>query len=188
MKSNTEGEKNFEVTKNFFKIIDKKPCVGRTFLSLMFNVSDQTIWRWMKAGMPYVLFGEKQKWYCLYEVHSWYLENIYKPKDAGTGNKKDDAELRKKVAEAEIKELELARYKGNLIEIKDISNQLKLRASYFKTALDELPKTIAVELLNYDNEKKIIEFLTKTFNEILEVFSKELEIRRKDEFAENLQT
>jgi phage terminase Nu1 subunit (DNA packaging protein) len=169
-----------------FCFIDGIPCISRHMVSVMFNVADKTVYNWIEKGLPTILQG-KINWYDLFACFDWYLDNVFEGKDKRTAeNKKDNAEIRKKVAEAEIKELELARAKGALIDANDIEKQLSLRATYFKTALEELPRSNAVEMLNCETEKEVIDFWEQCNQNVLEIFAQRLEVKYKDDFSRNL--
>lgn len=169
-----------------FCFIDEKPCISRYMVSVMFNVADKTVYNWIEKGLPTLLQG-KINWYDLFACFDWYLDNVFEGKDKRTAeNKKDNAEIRKKVAEAELKELELARARGALIDVNDIEKQLSLRATYFKTALEELPRSNAVEMLNCETEKEVIDFWKQCNQNVLEIFAQRLEVKYKDDFSRNL--
>jgi phage terminase Nu1 subunit (DNA packaging protein) len=169
-----------------FCFIDGIPCISRHMISVMFNVADKTVYNWIEKGLPTIING-KINWYDLFGCFDWYLDNVFEGKDKRTAeNKKDNAEIRKKVAEAELKELELARARGALIDVNDIEKQLSLRATYFKTALEELPRSNAVEMLNCETEKEVIDFWEQCNQNVLEIFAQRLEIKYKDDFSRNL--
>jgi len=179
--------KQFIPTAQSFRIIEGKGCLGRGFFAHIFGVCEKTLWSWTKQGIPH-LTEKNYRYYPIAEALEWWLKNVYQLKESGeTITRKDLAEIRKKEAEADIKELELAKVKGNLVAFEDIAKQLALRATYFKTALEEMPRSNAVEIMNCETEKEVVEFWQRCNSELLSIFSDELEVRQKDEFSKNLQ-
>lgn len=183
--NNNKERKEFVCTNRLFKVIDGTGYVSRSYMAHIFNVCMKTVYDWTIQGMPYLKQG-KEKLFQPEVCIEWWLRNIYQIKNSDSTNLKEKAEIRKKTIEADIKEIELAKAKGSVIALEDISKQLSLRGTYFKTALMDIPKTIAIELLNCEDEKEISAYLTDVLTNVLDVFSKELETRQKDEFSNQL--
>lgn len=93
--------------------------------------------------------------------------------------KKIEAEVRKLTAEAEKKEIEVMRLKGELVDRFEVEQQLADRASYLKSSLEGFFHSMCPRLIekaegNVQRVPEVVDFCLAELNELFDHYSKPL--------------
>lgn len=94
-----------------------------------------------------------------------------KEKQESGGDELREAQIRKTLAEAMIKELELEERKGQLIEISEAIGEVKDAFARIKSKLTAIPSRVALELSGLTNPKAISALLEEVIDEVLQELS-----------------
>jgi phage terminase Nu1 subunit (DNA packaging protein) len=94
-----------------------------------------------------------------------------KEKAESGGDELREAQIRKTLAEAMIKELELEERKGQLIEINEAIGEVKDAFARIKSKLTAIPSRVALELSGLSNPKAISVLLEGVIDEVLQELS-----------------
>lgn len=133
-------------------------------IAKLFRVTTMTIGNWQKLGLPKIA----KNTYDLYKCFYWWEENI----NQGSSKKEDDARERYWFARAEAEEIKIARIKGELIKLDDVSGEFSQRAADLKTSLRALKYRIS-GILAGKNQEEIMEILETEIDEMLRNFCRE---------------
>lgn len=101
-------------------------------LSEFFGVGKSCIANWLSSGMPKLAKGS----YNLKDCFDWWLENVYKPKNATDGE--IDSRERYWSAKADKEEMSRDQVKGSLIPLKDVLAQWAWRAAELRANIQAL--------------------------------------------------
>lgn len=132
------------------------------------NVSERSIHDYKKRGIPKT--DDKQPKYPGREIVLWGIENGVI--DYSVSSIEEDLENippkeRKDLAEARLKELELAKKKGELISIDEIRKENEYVLTAFKNKSLAIPSKIAPALVGIENTAEIQAILEKAVHELL---------------------
>ena len=113
-----------------------------------YGVSDQAVSAWKAAGAPFGSDGRTT----LHELRRWELAATKAQAEAKTApTSEDEARARKMAAEAEIKELELARLRGQLVTHADAAAGLAAQCAELRAAVVAMPGRYAAECVGLDD-------------------------------------
>ncbi len=141
-------------------------------LAQLIDVSLTTIDKWLQKGLPYKEKGDKGKGYKFYfpEVMEWIIQNKLKRLNVDSSSL-EEIRKRKELADARLKELELDKRRGKLIEKTEVEKLLIEIGNAFKKKLlswmSKLPPR-----LEKKNKREILKILDEEINELLEDFHK----------------
>ena len=113
-------------------------------LERVFRVSQQQISEYVKAGMPRSIKGNYNLEAC---VHWWTDRKEADLRERIDGLKREEQETRLKRAQADYKEMELARERGELVSISEISEQYGLFVAACRARILGIGTRIAPRLL-----------------------------------------
>jgi len=145
--------------------IDPKAMKAREIGSL-FGATPQAVGLWSKnQGCPRNADGT----FDLGAVIAWRIDRI---KEEIRASEESPAMERKRNAEAEMREIELARLKGEVIEVEAVKRERLARIAAVKSALELLPKQLPPFLAGR-SAREISGELSRKVREILGEFSRE---------------
>lgn len=104
-----------------------------------FDVSRRTVQEWLSAGAP----GETEQGYSLAEIATWRKENR-KPKREETQDDRDLTKwaVRKEAASAQQKELELAKQRGEVVDVDYVARLFERTIAEHNTLLAQFKDRI----------------------------------------------
>lgn len=145
----------------------------------MIGVSSRQITNYVKDGMPFeYLNNSKQRSFPIKKCFDWlilkgFMEIKY---DKQTATEDDLEELppkeRKDLADARLKELELAKKKGELISLEEIRKECEYILSSFKNKTLGVPSKIAPALIGLETIAETKAILDDAMYELLTGLSK----------------
>lgn len=121
--------------------------VNQTVLAKVFDVSTKTIQNWVSSGCPFITVG-KTKEYETAAVHQWRVDKAI---DEASSTVADDDEVKQAVrrqaiakadsaeADAEMKEIELAKKRGDVVSREQVENLVSDFLGELSQALEVLP-------------------------------------------------
>lgn len=97
--------------------------------------------------------------------------------EEGDFSKKIEAEIRKLTAEAEKKEIEVQRLRGEVVDRSEVEQQLAARAAFLKNSLEGFFHSMAPRLIekaegNPDRTPEVVDFCLAELDELLDHYSK----------------
>ncbi len=126
---------------------DKYKYLTKKELANLLDVALSTIDKWLSKGLPYKEKGSHGKTYKFYlpDVVKWIqtTKNKYWQNRDIDDLTLEEVRKRKELAEAEIKELELAEKRGSLVPIEKVKNEAAGLATIVKQRLYSIPNKIA---------------------------------------------
>lgn len=148
-------------------------------LCAMIGVSSMTISNYVKDGMPYVHLNEStRRSFPVRKCFEWLILNGYMQikYDKQTETEDDLEELppkeRKDLADARLKELELAKKKGELISLEEIRKECEYILTSFKNKTLGVPSKIAPALIGLETIAETKAILDEAMYELLTELSK----------------
>jgi excisionase family DNA binding protein len=141
----------------------------------LLDVTEKTIRNWMndndlpsqKAGRGRTLqWREVLKWYVAY-MGGNDGNSVKKPAVTAAEESYDEAILRKTVAEADIKELELAEMRREVASIGDIEKLLTAANLATRTQVEALPSRLSVQLVAIPEQKVIHGIIHRETSQLL---------------------
>lgn len=135
----------------------------------LLGVSAKTVRNWInKQGLPAVDDGRRRvlHWPSTLE---WYVQQRI-ARDGNSGNPPPpdgdepreslvDAETRKTIADADLKELKLAQLRNQLVPASEVAKNVGRVASAIKTKLDSLPNALALRLVGKSDRVEVQQIL-----------------------------
>lgn len=119
-------------------------------LAAFMNLSKQRVHQLVAEGLPRKLRGK----YDLYECAQWYIKYLQAviekkaiPMDEGEYASEQKERVRKMRFDADLKEIELARQRGQLVAIADVENEITNLALTTKARIMAVAPRLAPELL-----------------------------------------
>ncbi len=140
-------------------------------IAMCLGVSLPTVSSWVRKGCPYVQKGSKgQQWiFNTAEVISWREEQAAL---AAVGDTKsldiDEARRRKLAAEAAMVELDLAKRRGEVIEIEEVSGVIGDDYANVRAKLLSLPTKLAPQLIGIEDMAECKALIERGVSEALE--------------------
>ena len=160
------------------------PVVGGLVLRRILGGIPNTALQALRAqGMPHHGEGSRLR-YKLDEVIPWYIKHL------GEGAKalaisKDQAVLRKLTAEAMLREVELAKERGQLIAIADAEAELSSHLSVIRRTLLALPSRIAPYLVGLTSEALARKAMKRAITDLMDAIAKGIEAGKTTSIEED---
>jgi excisionase family DNA binding protein len=147
----------------------------------LFGVESRTVRKWVtEKGLPIKGSG-KRRFFDWHEALAWYVKyRLEEIGTIGTGTARngpdspetpeetyDDALARKTRAEADLKELQLARERSEVAAIGDVERALSSANKATQTLILAFPSRLATQLLGLDDRSKINAVLQRECNSLL---------------------
>lgn len=142
----------------------------------LLGVSERMIRNYMKDNdLPCIGDGRGRR-FVWAEVREWYVRYRIE-KDGNRGNEPcqipgdddenmDEVQLRKLKAEADLKELELATKRGEVVAIEDVKRSMENVAASLKSAILAMPSKLATRLVGMRDKRAINDVLTGEAEEL----------------------
>jgi len=144
------------------KQLAKGRLVNRSDLAEFFGVSLPTVTSWVKRGCPYVQAGGKgREWrFNTHEVAEWREQQAY-ANAVGSSSDWDleEARRRREAAEAALKEMELAKARGEVVEIEAVADIVGDDYSRVRARLLSIPPKCAPLAIRAESVMEIREIL-----------------------------
>lgn len=116
-------------------------------LARMYGVSAQAVNGWKAAGAPFGVDGKISP----AEFRRWEIAATQARAEAkATPTSEDDARARKLAAEAEIKEAELAKLRGQIVTVGDAAAEYERRLVPLRAAISAVPGLYAPKVVGLD--------------------------------------
>lgn len=135
----------------------------------LLKVSAKTVRNWInKLGLPATDDGRRRvlNWH---DTLEWYVQrriaaagnagNAPPAADPESAETLDQAETRKTIADADLKELKLAQLRGQLVPADEVGRNVGRVASAIKTKLDALPNALALRLVGKTDRVEVQQML-----------------------------
>jgi phage terminase Nu1 subunit (DNA packaging protein) len=132
-------------------------------------VSAKTVRNWInKQGLPCKDDGRRRvlSWR---DTLDWYVQmrivrdgnggNVPDPDPEAPAENLEQAETRKTIADADLKELRLAQLRGQLVPADEVGRNVGRVASAIKTKLDALPNALAMRLIGKSDRVEVQQIL-----------------------------
>lgn len=145
--------------------------VSKADLARLAGVSLPTISQWVAKGCPYVKKGAKgQPWqFDASHVWAWREEQVALQTVGDTSQLDiEEARRRKLAAEAALAELDVAKKKGELVEVEVVAETVGDDYANVRAKLLSLPTKAAPQLCAIDDAAEVQSFLEKLVFEALE--------------------
>jgi terminase small subunit / prophage DNA-packing protein len=149
--------------------------VNATQLASMFGVHRSTISQWQADGMPVLKRSSKGgkgggNQFDTADVLDWYKKRAIK---SATGSDDDQLPIeevrrRKIAAEAELQELELAKKKGEVIELSEVKRDLIDKMVNLRSAMRKVPERCVLRVVGEEDETKVKEIILSEVDDALE--------------------
>jgi phage terminase Nu1 subunit (DNA packaging protein) len=137
-------------------------------ISNYFNVHPRTIANWYKLGMP----RQGREQYNVRECIEWDRNRcVQEAVRSAAGKSYVDAsmaKIRREVAEAELKEIEVARERGTLVNISDAEKQLERELTPVRNALLGFPRRIAPYIVMVPDEIQAAEIMEDHIRDLMD--------------------
>jgi len=143
-------------------------------LGKIMGVTHQTIYQWRKQGCPSEKRGEGTNSGHVFdtrEVIKWrdkrtLRQAAEKDEDALT---KEEAQRRKLSAEAAMQELELARKRGDVVELREIELKLSDEFAQLRSSLRKIPERCVLRLVGETDERRVKKIILEEVDSALEL-------------------
>jgi phage terminase Nu1 subunit (DNA packaging protein) len=144
--------------------------VSTKAVATLFGVSHVAVSRWhSKAGCPRNGDGT----YDLGAVIRWKLQRIQEESVTAKAASSSPALERKRMLENEIKEIELAKLRGQLISIADVEQGRVQRIREVKRSLLAVPRAVAPRLAGKEDRHEIEQILTAKLKAVCDQFARQ---------------
>lgn len=131
------------------------------------HISPNTVTDWVRKGCPCTVKSDGTYVFDLETVQAWTAKTrrVRSSVDATLA----EAQLRKETALADLRELELGRRRGRLVEKAKVEQEAFRVGRLMRDALLGLPDRLAGVLASESNQQKIHALLTKEIRQALEI-------------------
>lgn len=153
---------------------DNKAIVNKSALAAFTGYSFETISHWVKRGCPVYRQGRKglETLFYMPDVWRWRAEDERRQIELDTKPKDyDGAVQRKVIAEAELKEMELAERRQELVSLDQVTKDMEKVFMSLRSRLLSIPIKAAPLLVACRNESELQQVLTKQVDEALHELS-----------------
>lgn len=153
---------------------DNKAIVNKSTLAAFTGYSFETISHWVKRGCPVHRQGRKglDTLFHMPDVWRWRAEDERRQSEVGNKPKDYDGAIQRKViAEAELKEMELAERRQELVSLDQVTKDMEKVFMALRTKLLSIPIKAAPLLVACRNESELQQVLTKQVDEALHELS-----------------
>ena len=141
--------------------------ISREEICKIYKVTPVTVGNWEKQGLDYAYMDtakKKARWYDPDHVTQWYNNHFGKTESV------NDAELRKKIADATLAEIKVLKARGELVNIDDVVSIIAQELSNVRAKLIALPGIIAPHIY-VDDMAVRLKMVEDAVNNILEEIS-----------------
>lgn len=151
----------------------KGMTLNRAQLADFFGIALTTVDVWVKAGCPVQQRGSAGvPWeFNSRDIHQWQLDQKVAQATGDKPKEADDVKLRKLLAETEMVELELAKKKGEVVELPLVERALSQAFADVQARLRNLPGRLAPQLLGETEERRFKDVMLGEIDEALEELS-----------------
>jgi phage terminase Nu1 subunit (DNA packaging protein) len=150
-------------------------------LAELFDVSEKTIRNWMNSnGLPFTAAGRGRvvawpdalKWFVEYRIAEAGSVGKFSKNQASTDKpvateSYEDALGRKTRAEADLKELQLARERGQVAAIADVEKVLSASTLATQTQILAVPSRLSTQMLGIEDQSRAVAILTAEMRQLL---------------------
>jgi len=150
--------------------VDPARILNAERLAVFFNLTKQRVHQLVAEGMPRELRGK----YDLDKCAQWYIRYLQSviekkaiPMDDGEYASEHKEKIRKMRLEADLKEIDLAQRRGQLIAIGDVDKEMSELVLTTKARLMSVPARLAPELVGENSRVMIQAKLDKSLREAL---------------------
>jgi len=148
-------------------------------IAKMNGVTNSTVYNWIKQGCPVAKRGAVGKGGHMLdsrEVIEWRLQQERdKQTDFGENMSKEEAQRRKLQAQAELAEIEVAKEKGQVVELEELESELADKFAHLRSRLRRIPERCVMRVIGETDERAIKDILLEEIDDVLEVLSNEQE-------------
>ncbi len=145
----------------------------------LLDVTEKTIRNWMNAnGLPFKQSSGKGRTIDWSEALRWYID--YRHEEGGRGRKSatlapteaqeetyDQSLARKTRAEADLKELQLAKARGEVAAISDVERVLAASNQSIQTQMLAVPSRVAPQILGLEDHGRAVAILESEMRQVL---------------------
>jgi len=153
----------------------KGRLVNRSEIAELYGVSLPTVTSWVKRGCPYVRAGNRGKeWqFNTAAVAEWREQQAYANAVGNSGDwDLEEARRRREAAEAALKEIELAKARGEVVEIEAVADIVGDDYSRVRARLIAIPPKLAPLVHRAESVAEIREYLDDGVREALAELSR----------------
>lgn len=123
-------------------------------LADFYGVSTARVNQWVREGAPVKIKGSRGI------AHIFDTGDFSKWRDSVLASNTermtlDEARLKKLAAEASISELELAKKKGDVVDLDEIERDLKNKFATLRSSIRSIPERVVLQLIGLKDEVKI---------------------------------
>lgn len=153
-----------------------KVLVNMTELTNMLGVHKNTVFDWMKAGMPVSVRapvgtrgGHK---FLMSDVLDWHKSRaVIQATGSNELMSADEAKRRKLMAEAGLQEIELNKRKGDVIELSEVEKKLSNTFAVIRSNMLKVSDRTAIRLIGETDETRIKKIIREEINQALDALS-----------------
>lgn len=153
-----------------------KVLVNMTELTNMLGVHKNTVFDWMKAGMPVAhrapvgtRGGHK---FMMSDVLEWHRSRaVIQATGSNELMSADEAKRRKLMAEAGLQEIELNKRKGDVIELAEVEKKLSNTFAVIRSNMLKVSDRTAIRLIGETDETRIKKIIRDEINQALDALS-----------------
>ena len=156
------------------------PSVDANTLALYFGVTTRTLANWRKAGMPMIANNRYDVRKCIQWYADWLSQEALKTSAGKVFVDTETAALRKLVAEAEIKELQVAKERGELVSVQDSVKALERFTTPLRSALLGFPSRVSPYLVMVPSQMEAAIILENHIRELMDRMANEVEIEPEE--------
>lgn len=145
--------------------------VSKADLARMFGVSLNTIGQWVNKGCPWITKGcpGKQWTFNTAEVVAWREEHVAQQVQGDTSQLDiEEARRRKMAAEAAMMELDLAKRRGEVLEVEAVAEVIGDDYANVRAKLLSLPTKLAPILVGIEDPAECLMLIERGVTEALE--------------------
>ena len=159
------------------EIVKPKHHVGALEMAEILGVTRNTVFNWVKIGMPYVKRADperKTRWvFDTADVIAWRELQAAQTAIQDTSNVElEDAKRRKLAAEASLAELALSKARADAISIKDVEKAWSDIVTTFRSKMLSLPQKLAPIVAGETQERRVLSLLQADVFEALNELSR----------------
>jgi len=152
---------------------DKGQRVNRTQLADVFGVSLPTVDGWVRAGCPVVQRGGRGvEWvFNTAAVAQWIKDRAVEGATGGQAKDLDDIEKRTKAARMSLAELELAKAKGEVAELRLVERMVSRAFAEVRANMRTLPGRLVASLIGETDERTFKRVMLAEIDLVLEALT-----------------
>ena len=156
------------------------PSTNATTLASYFKVSGRTIANWRTLGLPMLSRNRYDIAACIEWYADWKSAQAMK---TVTGTKfvdEESASLRKLVAEAEMKEIQVAKERGELVNVQDSVKALERFTTPLRSALLGFPSRVSPYLVMVPSQTDAAIILESNIRDLMDRMAEAVEVEEPE--------